>query len=165
MEIRLSHNILCQITECLGTLRSQLHQKDLILKPVKYFSMLIHVTAILDTTGISEEFQEAGNYKMWHIVCASAAVGLCCPFIIVCMFWCLRRYHGEQFYHLTSAYCAFDSAPFHSFMTVAFKALCKSPDNYRNWLLRRPCWVCQLGDWIFKNLICPMYCSLPETEG
>ncbi|XP_065691762.1 B- and T-lymphocyte attenuator [Patagioenas fasciata] len=49
-----------------------------------------------NTTGISEEFQEAGNYKIWHIICASAAVGLCCPFIVVCMFWCLRWYHAKK---------------------------------------------------------------------
>ncbi|KFQ58887.1 hypothetical protein N334_13107, partial [Pelecanus crispus] len=44
----------------------------------------------------SEESQDSGNYKILHIICASASVGLCCPFIVVCMFWCLRRYHTKQ---------------------------------------------------------------------
>ncbi|KFV13240.1 hypothetical protein N340_01848, partial [Tauraco erythrolophus] len=44
----------------------------------------------------SEESQESGNYKILHIIYASVSVGLCCPFIIVCMFWCLRRYHAKQ---------------------------------------------------------------------
>lgn len=64
-------------------------------KPVNSFSMLIHVNAILDTTSISEDSQESGNYKTLHIIYASASVGLCCPFIVACMFWRLRRYHGE----------------------------------------------------------------------
>ncbi|XP_075025314.1 B- and T-lymphocyte attenuator [Calonectris borealis] len=49
-----------------------------------------------NTTNISEESQESGNYKILHIIYASASVGLCCPFIVVCMFWCLRRYHAKQ---------------------------------------------------------------------
>ncbi|XP_076206903.1 B- and T-lymphocyte attenuator [Aptenodytes patagonicus] len=49
-----------------------------------------------DTTSISEESQESGNYKILHIIYASASVGLCCPFIVVCVFWCLRRYHAKQ---------------------------------------------------------------------
>ncbi|XP_074015119.1 B- and T-lymphocyte attenuator [Numenius arquata] len=48
-----------------------------------------------NTTSISEGSQESGNYKILHIIYASAFVGLCCPFIIVCMFWCLRRYHAN----------------------------------------------------------------------
>ncbi|KGL96133.1 hypothetical protein N301_11588, partial [Charadrius vociferus] len=44
----------------------------------------------------SEESQEFGNYKILHIIYASASVGLCCPFIIVCVFWCLRRYHANR---------------------------------------------------------------------
>lgn len=57
--------------------------------------MLIHINAILDTTSISEESQKSGNYKILHIIYASASVGLCCPFIVICVFWCLRRYHGK----------------------------------------------------------------------
>ncbi|XP_049680246.1 B- and T-lymphocyte attenuator [Accipiter gentilis] len=49
-----------------------------------------------NTTSISEESQGSGNYKILHIVYASASVGLCCPFIVVCMFWCLRRHHAKQ---------------------------------------------------------------------
>ncbi|XP_050765300.1 B- and T-lymphocyte attenuator [Gymnogyps californianus] len=49
-----------------------------------------------NTTSISEESQESGNYKILHIIYASASMGLCCPFIIVCMFWCLRKYHAKQ---------------------------------------------------------------------
>ncbi|XP_029875313.1 B- and T-lymphocyte attenuator isoform X1 [Aquila chrysaetos chrysaetos] len=49
-----------------------------------------------NTTSISEESQGSGNYKILHIIYASASVGLCCPFIVVCMFWCLRRYHARQ---------------------------------------------------------------------
>ncbi|KFQ66680.1 hypothetical protein N335_03034, partial [Phaethon lepturus] len=52
--------------------------------------------AILDTTSISEKSQESANYKILHIIYASVSVGLCCPFIIVCMFWCLRRCHEKQ---------------------------------------------------------------------
>ncbi|KFP51949.1 hypothetical protein N323_07140, partial [Cathartes aura] len=44
----------------------------------------------------SEESQESGNYKILHIIYASASMGLCCPFIIVCMFWCLRKYRAKQ---------------------------------------------------------------------
>ncbi|XP_010072467.1 PREDICTED: B- and T-lymphocyte attenuator, partial [Pterocles gutturalis] len=49
-----------------------------------------------NTTSISEESQESGTYKILHIIYASAAVGVCCPFIVACMFWCLRRYHEKQ---------------------------------------------------------------------
>ncbi|KAM6419109.1 B- and T-lymphocyte attenuator isoform 2-T2 [Pluvialis apricaria] len=49
-----------------------------------------------DTTSISEESQESGNYNILHIIYASVSVGLCCPFIIVCVFWCLRRYHANR---------------------------------------------------------------------
>ncbi|XP_009465010.1 PREDICTED: B- and T-lymphocyte attenuator [Nipponia nippon] len=49
-----------------------------------------------NTTSISEESQESRNYKILHIIYASASVGLCCPFIAVCMFWRLRRYHAKQ---------------------------------------------------------------------
>ncbi|KFQ23592.1 hypothetical protein N332_09815 [Mesitornis unicolor] len=63
---------------------------------VKYFCMLIHANSILDTTTISEESQESGKYKILHIIYASASIGLCCPFIVICMFWCLRRYHAKQ---------------------------------------------------------------------
>ncbi|XP_054695265.1 uncharacterized protein LOC129211685 isoform X2 [Grus americana] len=49
-----------------------------------------------NTTSISEESQESGNYKILHIIYASASMGLCCPFIIVCMFLCIRRYHEKQ---------------------------------------------------------------------
>ncbi|CAM9672929.1 unnamed protein product [Bubo scandiacus] len=49
-----------------------------------------------NTTSISEESQESGNYKILHVIYASASVGVCCPFIIVCMFWCLRKYHEKQ---------------------------------------------------------------------
>ncbi|KFP70916.1 hypothetical protein N310_13346, partial [Acanthisitta chloris] len=44
----------------------------------------------------SEESQESGNSKILHIIYASASVGLCCPFIIGCVFWCLKRYHAKQ---------------------------------------------------------------------
>lgn len=37
MEIKLSYDMLYQVTECLSTLRSQLHQKDIILKKKKPF--------------------------------------------------------------------------------------------------------------------------------
>ncbi|KFZ61581.1 hypothetical protein N321_06200, partial [Antrostomus carolinensis] len=47
-------------------------------------------------TSISEESQEFGNRKILHIIYASASVGLCCPFIIICMFCCLRRHHAKQ---------------------------------------------------------------------
>ncbi|KAF1534923.1 hypothetical protein FQV19_0008004, partial [Eudyptula minor] len=47
-------------------------------------------------TSISEESQKSGNYKILHIIYASASVGLCCPFIVICVFWCLRRYHAKQ---------------------------------------------------------------------
>ncbi|KFQ41664.1 hypothetical protein N333_07133 [Nestor notabilis] len=63
---------------------------------VKYFFTLIHANAILDTTSISEESQESGNYKILHIIYASTFVGLCFPFIVTCMFWCLRRHHAKQ---------------------------------------------------------------------
>ncbi|XP_063215281.1 B- and T-lymphocyte attenuator isoform X1 [Chroicocephalus ridibundus] len=49
-----------------------------------------------NTTSISEEPKESGKYKILHIIYASASVGLCCPFIVVCMFWCLRRDHADQ---------------------------------------------------------------------
>ncbi|XP_072741119.1 CGG triplet repeat-binding protein 1 isoform X2 [Ciconia boyciana] len=49
-----------------------------------------------NTTSISEGSQESGNPKILHIIYASASVGLCCPFIIVCLFWSLRRYHAKQ---------------------------------------------------------------------
>ncbi|XP_075371393.1 CGG triplet repeat-binding protein 1 isoform X2 [Mycteria americana] len=49
-----------------------------------------------NTTSISEGSQESGNPKILHIIYASASVGLCCPFIVVCMFWSLRRYHAKQ---------------------------------------------------------------------
>ncbi|PKU40540.1 b- and t-lymphocyte attenuator [Limosa lapponica baueri] len=49
-----------------------------------------------NTTNVSEGSQGSGNYKILHIIYASAFVGLCCPFIVVCMFWCLRRHHGAQ---------------------------------------------------------------------
>ncbi|XP_009939551.2 B- and T-lymphocyte attenuator [Opisthocomus hoazin] len=49
-----------------------------------------------NTTSITEESQESGNRKILHIIYASASVGLCCPFIIICMFWCLRRHHAKQ---------------------------------------------------------------------
>ncbi|KAK4832217.1 hypothetical protein QYF61_021064 [Mycteria americana] len=49
-----------------------------------------------NTTSISEGSQESGNPKILHIIYASASVGLCCPFIVVCMFWSLRRYHASQ---------------------------------------------------------------------
>ncbi|KFQ00585.1 hypothetical protein N330_02953, partial [Leptosomus discolor] len=44
----------------------------------------------------SDESQESGKYKILHIIYASASMGLCCPFIVVCMFWCLRRYRVKQ---------------------------------------------------------------------
>ncbi|KFP20955.1 hypothetical protein Z169_06370, partial [Egretta garzetta] len=44
----------------------------------------------------SEDSQESGNYKTLHIIYASASVGLCCPFIVACMFWRLRRYHAKK---------------------------------------------------------------------
>lgn len=62
--------------------------------------MLIHVNAILDTTSISEESQEPGKNKILHIIYSSVSVGLCCPFIFICMFSCLRRHHGEELYHI-----------------------------------------------------------------
>ncbi|KFZ61639.1 hypothetical protein N338_11578, partial [Podiceps cristatus] len=40
--------------------------------------------------------QEPGKHKILHIIYASASVGVCCPFIIICMFWCLRRHHAKQ---------------------------------------------------------------------
>ncbi|KFV54238.1 hypothetical protein N341_09333, partial [Tyto alba] len=40
--------------------------------------------------------QESGNYKTLHIIYASASLGVCCPFIVLCMFWCLRRHHAKQ---------------------------------------------------------------------
>ncbi|XP_010128849.1 PREDICTED: B- and T-lymphocyte attenuator, partial [Chlamydotis macqueenii] len=43
-----------------------------------------------DTPSVSEEPQESGNCKILHIIYAS--VGLCCLFIIICMFWCLKRH-------------------------------------------------------------------------
>ncbi|XP_064324649.1 B- and T-lymphocyte attenuator [Phalacrocorax carbo] len=49
-----------------------------------------------NTTSISEESQESGNYKILQIIYASASMGLCCPFIVICIFWCLRRYHVKQ---------------------------------------------------------------------
>lgn len=49
-----------------------------------------------NTTSISEESQESGNYKILHIIYASTFVGLCFPFIVACMFWCLRRRHAKQ---------------------------------------------------------------------
>lgn len=91
MDMKLSHDMLYQVTECLSTLRSQLHQKDIILEKKKksHFSVLIY--AILDTTSISEESRESGTYKISHIVYAS--VGLCCPFFVICACW--WRYYGK----------------------------------------------------------------------
>ncbi|KFO89997.1 hypothetical protein N320_10568, partial [Buceros rhinoceros silvestris] len=40
----------------------------------------------------SEESQESGTYKISHIIYAS--VGLCCPFIIICVCW--WRYCAKQ---------------------------------------------------------------------
>ncbi|KFQ83646.1 hypothetical protein N337_12446, partial [Phoenicopterus ruber ruber] len=44
----------------------------------------------------SEESRESGNRKILHIIYASVSVGLCCPFVIICMFWCLRRHRAKQ---------------------------------------------------------------------
>ncbi|XP_051483481.1 B- and T-lymphocyte attenuator [Apus apus] len=49
-----------------------------------------------NTTSISEESQESRNLKILHISYASSSMGLCCPFIIICMFWCLRRHYEKQ---------------------------------------------------------------------
>ncbi|XP_074784539.1 B- and T-lymphocyte attenuator [Athene noctua] len=46
-----------------------------------------------NTTSTSEE---PGKYKILHVIYASASVGVCCPIIIVCIFWCLRKYHAKQ---------------------------------------------------------------------
>ncbi|KFV48608.1 hypothetical protein N328_08509, partial [Gavia stellata] len=44
----------------------------------------------------SEESQESGSYKILHSIYASTSLGLCCPFIVVSIFWCLRRYCEKQ---------------------------------------------------------------------
>ncbi|XP_017677373.1 PREDICTED: B- and T-lymphocyte attenuator [Lepidothrix coronata] len=49
-----------------------------------------------NTTSISEESQQSGNYNILHIIYVSAPLGLCCLFIIGCMFWCLKRCRTKQ---------------------------------------------------------------------
>ncbi|XP_021256984.1 uncharacterized protein LOC110400937 [Numida meleagris] len=56
-----------------------------------------------NTTTLSSEFLDAttkskehGKNKTLHIIYASVSVGLCCPFIFICVFWSLRRYHGKH---------------------------------------------------------------------
>ncbi|KFP79424.1 hypothetical protein N311_03882, partial [Apaloderma vittatum] len=44
----------------------------------------------------SEESRESGNNKILYIIYALASVGLCCPFIIICTFRRLRRYHTKR---------------------------------------------------------------------
>ncbi|XP_068549335.1 B- and T-lymphocyte attenuator isoform X1 [Anas acuta] len=53
-------------------------------------------TSSENTTSISEESQEPGKNKILHIIYSSVSVGLCCPFIFICMFSCLRRHHAKQ---------------------------------------------------------------------
>lgn len=104
-----------KLENVLITLRSQLHQKEQMLKsPVKYYPMLMHVNAVLDA---STKSKEHGKHKTLHIIYASVPVGLCCPFIFICVFWSLRRYYGEQFYNIIFPYCVYDSI-----VIVSFKA-------------------------------------------
>lgn len=83
-----------KLKNVLITLRSQLHRKEQMLKsPVKYYPMLMHVNAVLDA---STKSKEHGKHKTLHIIYASVPVGLCCPFIFICVFWSLRRYYGKR---------------------------------------------------------------------
>ncbi|XP_050189451.1 B- and T-lymphocyte attenuator isoform X2 [Myiozetetes cayanensis] len=61
------------------------------------FSIESHEIKVIveDTTRISEESQQSGDYNILHIIYASAPVGLCL-FIIGCTFWCLKRCHAKQ---------------------------------------------------------------------
>ncbi|KGL72467.1 hypothetical protein N309_00198, partial [Tinamus guttatus] len=49
-----------------------------------------------DITAISEESQESGNDKILHIIYAALSVPICCLLILICIFWCFRRYHAKQ---------------------------------------------------------------------
>ncbi|KFW77868.1 hypothetical protein N305_10310, partial [Manacus vitellinus] len=62
----------------------------------KASQIFFSANVILDTTSISEESQQSGNYNILHIIYVSAPLGLCCLFIIGCMFWCLKRCHTKQ---------------------------------------------------------------------
>lgn len=86
----------------------------MLKSPVKYYPMLMHVNAVLDA---STKSKEHGKHKTLHIIYASVPVGLCCPFIFICVFWSLRRYYGEQFYNIIFPYCVYDSI-----VIVSFKA-------------------------------------------
>ncbi|XP_015734010.1 uncharacterized protein LOC107321527 [Coturnix japonica] len=44
----------------------------------------------------STKSKEHGKNKTLHILYASVPVGLCCPFIFICVFWSLRRYYGKH---------------------------------------------------------------------
>ncbi|XP_042666061.1 uncharacterized protein LOC122155846 isoform X8 [Centrocercus urophasianus] len=44
----------------------------------------------------STKSKEHGKNKTLHIIYASVPVGLCCPFIFICVFWSLRRYYGNH---------------------------------------------------------------------
>ncbi|XP_025897449.1 B- and T-lymphocyte attenuator [Nothoprocta perdicaria] len=49
-----------------------------------------------NTTATSEELQESGNDKILHIIYAALSLPMCSLLILICIFWCFRRYHAKQ---------------------------------------------------------------------
>ncbi|XP_065596931.1 uncharacterized protein LOC136051416 [Cyrtonyx montezumae] len=76
--------------------KSMVNTHHQMMKEYNYGNSVNITTPSSKISDATTKSKERGKNKTLHITYASISVGLCCPFIFICVFWSLRRYHGNH---------------------------------------------------------------------